>query len=316
MSKTSMPLRWLVTGAAGFIGSNICEYLLDHGCEIIAVDNLSSGSSHNVTLLQHKSPKNFHFFRLDIRDAQTIDDIFGQYRPDRVLHLAAMVSVPRCQQNLCEAHDINVTGFLNILNSAKKNHVTQFIYASSSAVYGKQPDGAISEAANVAPLSFYGTTKLVNELYATELATVAFQCVGLRLFNIFGPRQPTDGGYAAVIPTWKHCLKNHLSVHIFGDGSQTRDFCHVMNVAHAIEQISKTHFLIPHTVLNIGTGQAIDLLSLYEALFEAHNIEVAAALDFAPAREGDILHSRANIAKAVELIDYNPNCDLISLLRE
>lgn len=315
MSAIGISPRWLVTGCAGFIGSHACDYLLECGHEIIGIDDLSSGSQSNIDLLSHKFSSRFTFFTADISDASAVAKIFEQHQPTHVLHLAAMVSIPLCQQNPSRAHEVNVSGFYYVLEQARLNGVQKFIYASSSAVYGKQPEGMISEDALLAPLSFYGMSKLVNELYAAQFATPTFQCLGLRLFNIFGARQPVQGGYAAVIPLWQTQLLKALPISIFGDGLQTRDFCHVSNVSHLIEIASGFNFTESHNVLNVGTGEAISLLELYDALTRASEISNAPAPLFAPPREGDIRHSCANIEKAVKLLGYKPNVDLIKLLR-
>ena len=263
--------RWLITGAAGFIGSHLIDFLLTHNIEILGIDNFSSGSTANVERLQNKHQKNWSCLHADITDADTMQTILHDYQANVVVHLAAKVSVPDSIKNPIETHETNVTGFFNVLQSAKRSGAKRFIYMSSSAVYGEQTVFPIPEIASLSPLSLYGLSKTIDEQYAHLYASADFQCIGLRLFNIFGPWQNTDSPYAAVIAKWCAQLQQGKPITIFGDGSSTRDYCHVANVVQAIDALAQVS--LPHSsrIYNIGSGTATRLQELAELLLALTN---------------------------------------------
>ena len=226
------PKTWLVTGAAGFIGSNIVETLLKLDQKVLGLDNFATSKRRNLEevkkLVGPSQWKNFKFIAGDICDWETCRRACR--RVDYVSHQAALGSVPRSIEEPLTANESNITGFLNMLIAARDNQVKRFVYASSSAVYGDHPGMPKVEDAIGAPLSPYAVTKYVNELYADVFARCyGTQTIGLRYFNVFGPRQDPDGPYAAVIPKWIAAMMKNDPVHINGDGESSRDFCHVDN---------------------------------------------------------------------------------------
>ena len=230
------PRVWLVTGAAGFIGSNLLEALLKLDQRVIAIDNFSTGSPRNLAevreLVGPGRWKNFFFIQGDTRDLATCKRATAGV--DFVLHQAALGSVPRSIANPADSHSSNVTGILNMLIAAQEHGVKRFVYASSSSVYGDHP-GLPKVEPNIGHcLSPYAATKLVNELYAEVFARCyGLETIGLRYFNVFGPRQDPDGPYAAVIPKWIAAMIKREPIHINGDGETSRDFCYVANVVQA-----------------------------------------------------------------------------------
>jgi len=231
-SLKASPRRWLVTGVAGFIGSSLAEALLGAGQTVVGFDNLTSGKTENLRLLQALGDSRFQLIEGDIRDAKAClaacDGI------DVILHQAAQVSVPASMVDPATTHDINTTGFLNVLVAAREHKVGRVVYASSCAVYGDSTALPLSEDQPVQPLSPYAMSKLANEVYAGAFCrSYGMTAVGLRYFNVFGPRQDPNGVYAAVIPLWAAAMIANREIQIFGDGSTTRDFCYIANVVHA-----------------------------------------------------------------------------------
>lgn len=301
--------RVIVTGAAGFIGSHTVDHLLSQQCEVLGIDNFSTGLQSNVDRVQKKHSHTWECLKADIKDAQKINAIFKEFKPDVIVHLAAKVSVPDSIQNPQATHDTNVKGFLNVITAAKNENANRFIYASSSAVYGEQKTFPIPETAPLSPLSPYGDSKKTNEEDAALLATNDFQCIGLRFFNIFGPYQPADNPYAAVITQWAHLLKQGKPITIFGDGSATRDYCHVANVVEAISTLSTVALPTQALIYNIGNGKATTLNDLSHLLIRLLKKDET-MIQYKPWRSGDILHSFADIRRAQQDWNYRVLLDL------
>lgn len=311
-------IRVLVTGGAGFIGSNLCSEIIDKGAFVRCFDNFSTGDINNITEL--KTNENFELFEGDIRN--TNDCELACFGIDYVLHNAALGSVPRSIVNPKESNDVNITGFLNILIASKNNNVKKVIYASSSSVYGDSNTLPKIENEIGKTLSPYATTKLVNELYSNNFKkNYNLDSIGLRYFNVFGKKQNIHGPYAAVIPIFIKKLMNYESPVINGDGSFSRDFTHIdniieMNILSIITQ--KTNAF--NQVYNVACGKKttlIDLFTLIRSLlgkFDKNIFKIEPT--FGPPREGDVSHSHASIAKSKKLLDYKAKKDLISGLKE
>ncbi|MBC7574276.1 MAG: Vi polysaccharide biosynthesis UDP-N-acetylglucosaminuronic acid C-4 epimerase TviC [Herminiimonas sp.] len=308
------PRRWLVTGAAGFIGSNLLEALLRLGQTVTGLDNFSNGHRHNLeqvrALVGEAAWRNFRFIEGDIRHlADCIDACTGV---DFVLHEAALGSVTRSIEDPILTNASNITGFLNMLVAARDAKVSRFVYAASSSTYGDHPDLPKVEAVIGKPLSPYAVTKYVNELYADVFGrTYGMQSIGLRYFNIFGPRQDPNGAYAAVIPQWIAALINDQPLKINGDGETSRDFCFIDNVVQAniLAALATTPEAI-NQVYNIALSDRTTLNQLYEmmrALLKDRFAHVGAHQPtYGPFRGGDVRHSQADISKARSLLGYAP----------
>jgi UDP-N-acetylglucosamine 4-epimerase len=317
----------LITGGAGFIGSNLVDHFLKAGHLIVCLDNLATGFKHN---LQHNfSNPNFTFIEGDIRDLETCRKAVENC--DYVLHEAALGSVPRSINDPITTNSVNVDGFVNMLVASRDAKVKRFVYAASSSTYGDSKKLPKIEEEIGRPLSPYAVTKYLNELYADVFAkTYNMECIGLRYFNVFGRRQDPNGAYAAVIPLWVKSLLNHEAPIINGDGTFSRDFTYVDNVIQAnelalftskdeIEKQSRFYNLeLPHVhnlslVFNVAFGGNTNLNELYSALrdnlvkhdSEIKNIEAV----YGPNRTGDIPHSLASIEKAKRILNYNPKID-------
>jgi len=296
------PCHFLVSGGAGFIGSHIVEYLLSNGAgKVRVLDNFSTGSINNIReFMGHPA---FELIEGDIRDQnicrQAVDGI------DYVSHQAALGSVPRSIDDPITSNEVNVSGFLNMLVAAHKAGVTKMVYAASSSTYGDSPDLPKVENKIGNPLSPYAITKLVNELYADVFSKqYGFHAVGLRYFNIFGPRQNPKGAYAAVIPLFISAALKNESPFINGDGESSRDFTFVENAVQAnIRALLRTG-MKQHEVVNIAFGERTTLNELW------HHITKMVGTDIQPAyrdfRQGDVKHSLASIHKAKNLIGYEP----------
>lgn len=298
----------LVTGGAGFIGSNICKTLVDLNADVYCLDNLSTGHKSNIECLINR--KNFKFIKGDITNIKTCQNSCKNM--DYVLHQAALGSVPRSIKDPLTTNSVNITGFLNMLIASRDNKVKRFIYAASSSTYGDSK--ALPKLENIIgkPLSVYATTKYVNELYAENFFKLYnLDSIGLRYFNVFGPNQDPNGPYAAVIPKFISKLIKHESPVINGDGSFSRDFTYVNNVIkmnllalctenkNALNQIYNTAFG-ERTSLN----KLAELLKVFLCKWDdkIKNIEIK----YGPEREGDIPHSLASIEKSKKLLKYNP----------
>lgn len=304
-------LTWLITGVAGFIGSNLLEFLLKNDQKVIGLDNFLTGHLANLNEVENEVSsrqwENFKFIDGDICDFNTCLEVTNSV--DFVLHQAALGSVPRSLEDPIKTNEINVSGFLNILVAAQKSGVKRFIYAASSSTYGDHPDLPKVEENIGNPLSPYAVTKLVNELYAKVFfQSYGINTIGLRYFNVFGKRQDPSGAYAAVIPKWIAQMLAGRDVEINGDGETTRDFCYIDNVVQAnikAALASKPESL--NQVYNVAVGDQTSLNELYDILCNLLSVEPASQkkkyLDF---REGDVRHSMASIEKAKELLEYNP----------
>lgn len=321
---SAMSCRWLVTGVAGFIGSNILELLLKCGQEVVGVDNFSTGHRSNLedvrTEVGPDSWKRFRFIEGDIACPEICKEACAEV--EYVLHQAALGSVPRSIADPQGTNRSNVDGFVNMLVAARDAGVKKFVYASSGAVYGDHPALPKTEDVIGKPLSPYAVSKYVNELYAETFSKVyQIRCAGLRYFNVFGRRQSPGGPYAAVIPAWvSNFLQGNPCV-VNGDGKTSRDFCYVDNVlqANLLAAIADTQG-DTHIVCNIAVGERTTLLDLYctirdqLAKFQPDIKHVEP--QFGPFRAGDIRHSQADITKARRLLGYVPSHTVLDGLKE
>lgn len=308
------PRTWLVTGAAGFIGSNLVETLLGLDQKVIGLDNFSTGYRHNLDLVREAvTPgqwKRFSFVEGDIRDADTCREACEGV--DYVLHQAALGSVPRSVDDPLETNANNIDGFLKMLVAARDAGVKQFVYAASSATYGDEPTLPKCEDRIGHQLSPYAVTKYVNELYADVFRRCYdFPATGLRYFNVFGKRQDPAGAYAAVIPRWFDALLHGRPVRINGDGETSRDFCHVDNAVQAnILAACAADPAARGVVYNVAVGDRTtlnELFALIRSEAARHNPAAAGAgPEYGPFRVGDVRHSLADISRARELLGYEP----------
>lgn len=306
------PKTWLVTGAAGFIGSNLVEALLKLNQLVIGFDNFSTGKKSNLdevkSLVTPEQWQRFRFINGDITDVSACVEACAGV--DFVLHQAALGSVPRSMVDPVATHAANSTGFLNMLDAARQQNVKRFVYASSSAVYGDHPELPKVEEKIGRPLSPYAATKWMNEIYAdTFVRAYGLQTVGLRYFNVFGPRQDPEGAYAAVIPKWIAALLKQQPVQINGDGETSRDFCFIDNVVQA-NLLAAVQPGVENQVFNIAVGERTTLNELFQILQKGLRKRDAsltlAQPVYAPFRAGDVRHSLANIDKARRLLGYQP----------
>lgn len=308
----------LITGGAGFIGSNLCEYFIGKGDRVTCLDNFATGFMHNIEhLLEHPQ---FTLIEGDIRDADSCSKACeGQ---DYVLHQAALGSVPRSINDPVTSNDVNVSGFLNMLVAARDAKVKRFIYAASSSTYGDSTSLPKVEEVIGRPLSPYAITKYVNELYADVFSkTYGMECVGLRYFNVFGRKQNPNGAYAAVIPKFVIQLMNHESPVINGTGDYSRDFTYIDNVIQMNEKamLSENPAAV-NTVYNTAVGDRTTLNTLvaylkeYLGNFDAEILKVE--IIYGPERAGDIPHSLASVEKAKRLLGYEPTHNIQSGLKE
>ena len=304
---------WLVTGVAGFVGSNLLEKLLKLNQRVVGLDNFSTGHQRNFdevkSLVSPQQWANFQFIQGDIRK---LDDCHrATHGVDYILHEAALGSVPRSIEDPITTNANNIDGFLNMLVAARDANVKRFVYAASSSTYGDHPDLPKLEANIGKPLSPYAVTKLVNELYAEVFAqTYGFESIGLRYLNVFGKRQDPDGAYAAVIPKWTAALIQGDDVFINGDGETSRDFCYVDNVVQANLLAATTQNpAAVNQVYNIAVGERTSLKELYKLIatsLAAHRTLPPLKLIHRDYRTGDVRHSLAAISKAKTLLDYAP----------
>lgn len=308
----------LITGGAGFIGSNLCEYFLEKGNKVICLDNFSTGHRHNIEHL-FKNP-NFTLIEGDIRNSEDCNK--ATTGVDYVLHEAALGSVPRSINDPITSNDVNVSGFLNMLVAARDAKVKRFIYAASSSTYGDSESLPKVENVIGKPLSPYAITKYVNELYAEIFSkTYGLETIGLRYFNVFGRKQDPNGAYAAVIPKFVMQLMSHESPIINGDGNYSRDFTYIDNVIQMNElAIETTNNEAINTVYNTAYGDRNTLNDLVTYLKEylADYDSKIATIDVIHGsnRAGDIPHSLASIDKAKTLLGYNPKYSMNEGLKE
>ncbi|WP_394752369.1 SDR family oxidoreductase [Crenothrix sp.] len=311
---TDKPATWLVTGVAGFIGSNLLETLLNNGQQVIGLDNFATGHQHNLdqvkALVADAQWANFKFIEGDIRDIAICHQACAGV--DYVLHQAALGSVPRSLEDPITTNSSNIDGFLNMLVAARDAKVKRFVYAASSSTYGDHPGLPKVEDKIGKPLSPYAVTKYVNELYAEVFARCyGLQPIGLRYFNVFGPRQDPDGAYAAVIPKWIAAMVRDEAVFVNGDGETSRDFCFIENVVQANLLAATTENTeAVNQIYNIAVGDRTTLNQLLTTLAENLAPRFQHLKEFKPIyrdfRSGDVRHSLADISKAQTLLGYNP----------
>ena len=308
----------LVTGGAGFIGSNLCEALLEKGNKVICLDNFATAKRENITPLLDNS--DFELIEGDIRKLE--DCLKATKDVDYVLHNAALGSVPRSIKDPITSNDVNVSGFLNMLVAARDNGVKRFVFAASSSTYGDSELMPKVEDVIGKPLSPYAITKYVNELYADIFSkTYGLETIGLRYFNVFGRKQDPDGAYAAVIPKFVSQLMSKESPVINGDGNYSRDFTYIDNViqANLLSLVTNNEKAI-NTVYNVAYGDKNtlnDLMSYIKEYLSEFDSEIKGVkIIYGPKRRGDIPHSHASIEKAKELLNYNPQFSLSEGLKE
>ena len=309
------PKKWLVTGVAGFIGSNLLETLLLNGQIVVGLDNFATGHQRNLdevqSLVGEKWSK-FKFIEGDIRDLDACRAACDGI--DYVLHQAALGSVPRSINDPIATNSTNIDGFLNMLVAARDTQVESFTYAASSSTYGDHPGLPKVEDVIGKPLSPYAVTKYVNELYADVFAkTYGFKTIGLRYFNVFGKRQDPNGAYAAVIPKWTAAMIANEIVGINGDGQTSRDFCYVKNAVQANMLAATANNDAKNNVYNVAVGDRTDLNDLYTYLKEAlikNGIVYDRDPEYRDFRSGDVRHSQADIGKARTNLGFNPEYKL------
>lgn len=316
------PRTWLVTGVAGFIGSNLLQTLLCHGQRVVGLDNFLTGYQRNLDMVRDSvTPEQWSLFRFvegDIRDPATCREVCAGV--DHVLHEAALGSVPRSIDDPLLSNSCNIDGFLNMLVAARDAGAKSFVYAASSSTYGDEPTLPKQEDRIGKPLSPYAVTKYVNELYADVFARCyGFATIGLRYFNVFGQRQDPYGAYAAVIPQWFSDLLNGKTVYINGDGETSRDFCYIDNVVQANLLASLATGEARNLVYNVAFGQRTTLNELFVLIREEvarHKPEAASAeAAHREFRAGDVRHSLADISRAAGRLGYQPEFDVRRGLR-
>lgn len=311
------PGTWLVTGCAGFIGSNLLETLLAMDQHVVGLDNFSTGYQHNLDEVKQtvtaEQWDRFVFHEGDIRDLETCQKAVKGV--NYVLHQAALGSVPRSLADPLTSNSVNVTGFLNMLVAARDENVDSFVYAASSSTYGDHEALPKIEDRIGRPLSPYAVTKFVNELYADVFArSYEFGSIGLRYFNVFGRRQDPDGAYAAVIPKWISAMIRGEDVVINGDGQTSRDFCHIDNVVQANILAAMAQPDGVNQVYNVAYSARTTLEELFDYLSKAladNGIDYRKVPVYSEFRAGDVRHSEADISKARELLGYDPLNDII-----
>jgi UDP-N-acetylglucosamine 4-epimerase len=331
---TAEPKTWLITGVAGFIGSNLLETLLKLNQRVVGLDNFATGHQRNLdevqTLVTHAQWQHFSFINGDIRKLEhcqaamtwpgisrsgapaVIDPSVQPLPVDYVLHQAALGSVPRSLEDPITTNATNISGFLNMLVAARDAKVKSFTYAASSSTYGDHPGLPKIEDTIGKPLSPYAVTKYVNELYADVFArSYGFNNIGLRYFNVFGPRQDPDGAYAAVIPKWTAALLAGEPVYINGDGETSRDFCFVSNAVQAnlLAAIADNDDS-SRQVYNVAVGERTTLKELFAMLRDnlaAHGVSPDTQPTYHDFRPGDVRHSLADVKKAATLLGYKPS---------
>lgn len=318
----AQPKSWLVTGCAGFIGSNLLEFLLKHNQQVVGLDNFSTGFQHNLdealAQVTEEQRANFRFIEGDIRDLATCQEAVKGV--DYVSHQAALGSVPRSLNDPITTNEVNIDGFLNMLVASRDEGVESFVFAASSSTYGDHPDLPKQEPKIGNPLSPYAVTKYVNELYAHVFAlSYGFKSIGLRYFNVFGKRQTPNGAYAAVIPKWTSAMIHNEDVIINGDGETSRDFCYIENTVQAnilsSVQMPESGYEVYNVALNNRTSLNELFVYLNELLAENGQTYQKEAIhqDF---RAGDVRHSQADISKISEQLGYAPSYSIREGLAE
>ena len=314
---------WLITGVAGFIGSNLLETLLKLNQKVVGLDNFSTGNKGNLdevqSLVTKKQWMNFKFIKGDISNLKTCE--LACKNIDYVLHQAAIGSVPRSIKYPIRTNKSNITGFLNILLAAKNSNVKNFVYAASSSTYGDHKKLPKTEHTIGSPLSPYAVTKYVNELYADVFnKAYGFNSIGLRYFNVFGKRQTPKSTYAAVIPKWINSIIRNNEIFINGDGETSRDFCFIDNAIQANILAATTENIDAlNQIFNVAVGDRTSLNELYKMLTiltSNHFNERHSKLTYRDFREGDVRHSQADISKAKNLLGYKPTHNVKKGLKE
>lgn len=311
------PKTWLVTGVAGFIGSNLLETLLKLNQTVIGLDNFATGYQKNLdevqSLVSNEQWQRFSFIEGDIRNFADCQKACSGV--DYVLHQAALGSVPRSLADPITTNEVNISGFLNMLTAARDAEVKSFTYAASSSTYGDHPGLPKVEDKIGKPLSPYAVTKYVNELYADVFArSYGFKSVGLRYFNVFGRRQDPDGAYAAVIPKWTAAMIKNDTVFINGDGETSRDFCYIENTVQAnILAATAENKEATNQVYNVAVGDRTTLNELFSAIKSAladNGVTYAQEPTYRDFRPGDVRHSQADVSKANSLLGYEPQFNI------
>ncbi len=317
----SSPKTWLVTGVAGFIGSNLLEHLLKLNQKVVGLDNFATGHQHNLDevkdLVTSEQWQNFNFIEGDIRNYQDCEKALTNngLAIDYVLHQAALGSVPRSIADPLNTNASNITGFLNMLQASKEAKVKSFTYAASSSTYGDHPALPKVEENIGNPLSPYAVTKYVNELYAGIYAkSYNFKTIGLRYFNVFGKRQDPNGAYAAVIPKWTADMIKGQDVFINGDGETSRDFCFIENTVQMNILAATAKEDAKDKVYNVAVGDRTTLNDLYRAIQSALsecNINTDKKPIYRDFRDGDVRHSQADVSKSKLMLGYEPTHSII-----
>jgi UDP-N-acetylglucosamine 4-epimerase len=307
---------WLVTGCAGFIGSNLLETLLLLNQKVVGLDNFATGHQHNLdevqTQVSTQQWKNFTFIEGDIRQSEDCIKAIGtkNNRVDYILHQAALGSVPRSIVDPILTNSANITGFLNMLVAAKDAEVESFVYAASSSTYGDHPTLPKVEENIGKPLSPYAVTKYVNELYADVFnKTYGLNTTGLRYFNVFGKRQDPDGAYAAVIPKWTAAMIENQAIYVNGDGETSRDFCFIENAVQANILAATADLSGKNQVYNVALGDRTTLNELFDSLknaLQSNGVSYQNPPVYRDFRAGDVRHSQADISKAKNMIGFEP----------
>ncbi|WP_044555742.1 NAD-dependent epimerase/dehydratase family protein [Shewanella piezotolerans] len=309
---------WLVTGVAGFIGSNLLEKLLKLNQTVVGLDNFATGHQHNLdevkSLVTTEQWQRFMFIQGDIRN---LDDCKKAVTGvDYVLHQAALGSVPRSINDPITTNEVNISGFLNMLVASRDEQVKSFTYAASSSTYGDHPALPKVEENIGNPLSPYAVTKYVNELYAGVYArTYGFKTIGLRYFNVFGQRQDPNGAYAAVIPKWTAAMIEGEDIFINGDGETSRDFCYIGNTVQMNILAATASSELKDKIYNVAVGDRTSLNQLVQAIkveLIKNGIEIKGNLIYRAFRDGDVRHSQADINKACTNLGYEPKFDIFS----
>lgn len=311
------PKTWLITGVAGFIGSNLLETLLKLNQTVVGLDNFATGYQKNLdevqSLVSNDQWQRFSFIEGDIRNFADCQKACSGV--DYVLHQAALGSVPRSLADPITTNEVNISGFLNMLNAARDAEVKSFTYAASSSTYGDHPGLPKVEDKIGKPLSPYAVTKYVNELYADVFArSYDFKSVGLRYFNVFGRRQDPDGAYAAVIPKWTAAMIKNDTVFINGDGETSRDFCYIENTVQAnILAATTQNKEATNQVYNVAVGDRTTLNELFNAIKSAladNGLTYEQEPTYRDFRPGDVRHSQADVSKANNLLGYEPKFNI------
>jgi UDP-N-acetylglucosamine 4-epimerase len=312
------PKTWLVTGVAGFIGSNLLEALLKLDQRVVGLDNFATGYQHNLdevqSLVTSQQWANFKFIQGDIRELKDCQRACAGV--DYVLHQAALGSVPRSLADPITTNSANINGFLNMLVAARDAQVKSFTYAASSSTYGDHPALPKVEDNIGKPLSPYAVTKYVNELYADVFSKCyGFHTIGLRYFNVFGPRQNPNGAYAAVIPKWVSSLLKGETVFINGDGATSRDFTFIQNAIQANLLAATAPHPALNQVYNMAVGERTTLKKLFALVRDnlvTYGVPASTEPEYRDFRVGDVRHSKADISKASRLLGYSPVFDITS----